>query len=189
MFDDLITYSAPPPNRAGKCDGEQEHHMPEGAVMVAFAMHLLRTAPGVAEHGKRFDFQGWLGKRGFIRKSSMGTTQYGGVYANADGQRVVVNPSSGRGDVVADAGGISIVAECKGGIINTRHSGQLSRLRQGLCETVGLSLASPVITGRRQIAVVPRTKATETLAQRMADRALAPESKSLSWMDAAMCLT
>lgn len=181
MFDDLITHSAPPPNRIGKCDGDQEHHLPEGAVMMAFAMHLLRNAPGVrevaihpdGEHGKRFDFHGWLGKRRFIRKSSMGTTQYGGVYVTADGQTVVVNPSSGRGDVVADAGGISIVAECKGGIINTRHAGQVSRLRQGLCETVGLSLASPVIPGRRQIAVVPKTKATEALARRMAARALA----------------
>ena len=36
--------------------------------MVAFAMHLLRTVPGLkhvaihpdGEHGKRFDFLGWL---------------------------------------------------------------------------------------------------------------------------------
>ncbi len=25
MFDDLITYSAPPSNRVGKCDGDQAH--------------------------------------------------------------------------------------------------------------------------------------------------------------------
>lgn len=49
MFDDLITYSAPPPNRLGKCEGDHEHHLPEGAVMVAFAMHLLRTVPGLRE--------------------------------------------------------------------------------------------------------------------------------------------
>jgi hypothetical protein len=30
MFDDLITYSAPPPNRSGKCEGDHEHHLPEG---------------------------------------------------------------------------------------------------------------------------------------------------------------
>ena len=72
MFDDLITHRAPPPNRLGSCEGEHEQHLAEGAVMVAFAMHLLRTVPGLhavsihpnGEHGKRFDFQGWLGKRG-----------------------------------------------------------------------------------------------------------------------------
>jgi hypothetical protein len=53
----------------------------------------------------------------------------------------VVNPSSGRGDVVAEGQGFGIVAECKGVIVNTRHAGQTSRLRQGLCETIGLSLA------------------------------------------------
>ena len=63
------------------------------------------------------------------------------------------------------------MAECKGGIVNTRHAGQTSRLRQGLCETIGLSLASPAIEGRRQFAVVPRTKVTESLARRMAARA------------------
>ncbi|MDR6661282.1 hypothetical protein J2W51_003868 [Tardiphaga robiniae] len=139
MFDDLITYNAPPPNRVGQCDDDQEHHLPEGAVMVAFAMHLLRTTPGLCEvaihpdgeHGKRFDFRVWLGGQGFIRRSSMGTTQYGGAYSTDNGQSVIVNPSSGRGDVVAASKGANIVAECKGGIINTRHPGQLSRLRKG----------------------------------------------------------
>ena len=66
MFDNLITHRVPPPNRVGMCDGEHEQHLPEGAVMVAFAMHLLRTVPGLrevsihpdGEHGKRFDFSG-----------------------------------------------------------------------------------------------------------------------------------
>lgn len=49
MFDDLITHHAPPPNRVGKCDGESEQHLSEGAVMVAFAMHPLRTAPALRE--------------------------------------------------------------------------------------------------------------------------------------------
>jgi hypothetical protein len=179
MFDDLITHRTPPPNRVGKCDRDQEQHLPEGAVMVAFAMHLLRTVPGVrmvsihpdGEHGKRFDFQTWLGRRGFTMTAPLGTTSYGGTYVVSGGKTIVVNPSSGRGDVVAEGEGISIIAECKGGIINTRHAGQLSRLRQGLCETIGLSLASPIIEGRRQFAVVPRTKATEALANRMAKRA------------------
>jgi hypothetical protein len=147
--------------------------------MVAFAMHLLRTAPALrevsihpdGEHGKRFDFQGWLGRRGFTLKSPMGKTSYGGTYCAPDGRTIIVNPSSGRGDVVAEGEGTSVVAECKGGIINTRHAGQLSRLRQGLCEVVGLSLASPPVEGRRQFVVVPRTKVTENLARRMAGRA------------------
>lgn len=41
---------------------------------------------------------------------------------------IVVHPASGNGDVVAGAGGMIISAECKGGIINTRHPGQVSRL-------------------------------------------------------------
>ncbi|MFB6417723.1 hypothetical protein [Bradyrhizobium tunisiense] len=176
MFDDLITHRAPPPSRVDMCDGEHEQHLPEGAVMVAFAMHLLRTVPGVrevsihpdGEHGKRFDFSGWLGKRGFVMISGLGTTAYGGRYTDGGGKTIVVNPSSGRGDVVAECNGMCIVAECKGGIVNTRHAGQLSRLRQGLCEVIGLSLATPLAEGRRQFAVVPRTKVTETLAGRMA---------------------
>jgi hypothetical protein len=179
MFDDLITQRAPPPNRVGMCDGEHEQHLPEGAVMVAFAMHLLRTVPGLSEvliypdgeHGKRFDFTGWLSKRGFVMTSGLGKTAYGGTYANADGKTIVINPSSGRGDVVVESDGMRIVAECKGGIVNTRHAGQLSRLRQGLCEVIGLSLATPLVEGRRQFAVVPRTRVTETLAGRMAARA------------------
>ena len=42
-FEDLVTALAPPPNRVGKSDGGHEHHLYEGAVMVAYAMHLLRT--------------------------------------------------------------------------------------------------------------------------------------------------
>jgi hypothetical protein len=82
MFDDLITHRPPPPNGVGKCDGEHEEHLPEGAIMVPFAMHLLRTVPGLrevsihpdGEHGKRFDCQGWLGKCGFMMKAAAGTT-------------------------------------------------------------------------------------------------------------------
>jgi hypothetical protein len=42
-LDDLIRELAPPPNRVGNCAGDREHHLDGGAVMVAFAMHLLRT--------------------------------------------------------------------------------------------------------------------------------------------------
>ena len=63
----------------------------------------------------------------------------------------------------------TITAECKGGIINTRHAGQASRLRKGLCEAVGLLMASP--KAGRQVAVVPKTETKVRLAQRLAPRA------------------
>ena len=65
MYDDLVTFRTPPEKRAKKCDGEFEHYLSEGAVMLAFALHLLRSIPNLnqvaihpdGEHGKRFDFQ------------------------------------------------------------------------------------------------------------------------------------
>jgi hypothetical protein len=174
-FDDLITALAPPPNRLGMADGEHEHHLYEGAVMVAYAMHLLRTGPTNevhihpdGEHGKQFDFPRWLGRRGFFKIASTGKTTYGGTYLNGDGRTVIINPKSGHGDVVAVVGNQTILAECKGGIINTRHSGQVSRLYKGLCETVGLLMATP--SPGRQVAVVPHTEATLRLAIRLAPR-------------------
>ena len=174
-FEDLVTALEPPPNRAGKSEGAHEHHLYEGAVMLAYAMHLLRTegAQDVrihpdGEHGKQFDFAGWLGRREFAKLSSIGSTPYGGVYRNPAGQTITVNPRSGLGDVVAEIGGHSISAECKGGIINTRHPGQVSRLYKGLCETVGMLMATP--SQDRQVAVVPLTESTLRLAERLAPR-------------------
>lgn len=174
-FEDLVTALAPPPNRAGKSDGPEEHHLYEGAVMLAYAMHLLRTQ-GVrdvrihpdGEHGKQFDFAAWLGRRAFSKISSLGSTSYGGVYRNPVGLTITINPKSGRGDVVADVGDHIISAECKGGIINTRHPGQVSRLYRGLCETIGLLMATP--SQGRQVAVVPLTEGTIRLAERLAPR-------------------
>lgn len=174
-FEDLVTALAPPPNRVGKSDGPEEYHLYEGAVMVAYAMHLLRSqcAREVrihpdGEHGKQFDFAGWLLRREFTKVSSLGTTSYGGVYRNAADQTIIVNPKSGLGDVVADVGDHIVSAECKGGIINTRHSGQVSRLYRGLCETVGLLMATP--SQGRQVAVVPLTDGTVRLAERLVAR-------------------
>jgi hypothetical protein len=100
-FDDLVSELAPPPNRVGKCEGDSERHLPEGAVMMAFAMHLLRTTSARevlvhpdGEHGKRFDFAGWLAKHGFERTTRTGTTSYAGRYVQHDGQAIVVNPAS-----------------------------------------------------------------------------------------------
>lgn len=174
-LEDLVTALAPPPNRAGKSDGPDEHHLYEGAVMLAYAMHLLRTqgARNVrihpdGEHGKQFDFSTWLGRRDFAKISSLGSTTYGGVYRDPAGQMITVHPKSGLGDVVGEVGNHVISAECKGGIINTRHPGQVSRLYRGLCETVGLLMATP--SQGRQVAVVPLTDSTLRLAERLAPR-------------------
>lgn len=174
-FEDFVIALAPPPNRVGKSDGPEEHHLYEGAVMLAYAMHLL-SAQGAkdvrihpdGEHGKQFNFAAWLRRRDFTKVSSMGSTTYGGVYQNHAGQTITVHPKSGLGDVVADLGDQVISAECKGGIINTRHPGQVSRLYRGLCETVGLLMATP--SQGRQVAVVPLTESTLRLAQRLAPR-------------------
>ena len=174
-FEDLVTQLEPPPNRVGKCEGGHEHHLYEGAVMVAYAMHLIRTegcrlvkVHPDGEHGKQFNFSQWLDRRGFRKASSIGTTSYGGLYRDSDGREIIVNPKSGLGDVVAEKNGTIISAECKGGIINTKHSGQVSRLYKGLCETVGLLMATP--SPGRQVAVVPHTKGTLRLAERLASR-------------------
>lgn len=174
-FDDLVTALAPPANRIGKSDGPHEHHLYEGAVMIAYSMHLLRTGDAQhvrihpdGEHGKQFDFAGWLLRRDFGKVSGVGSTTYGGVYQNATGQTITVNPKSGVGDVVAQVGDYILSAECKGGIINTRHAGQVSRLYRALCETIGLLMASP--SQGRQVAVVPLTAGTMRLAQRLARR-------------------
>ncbi len=175
-FDDLIAEREPPPKRVGKSFGPLEHHFYEGAVMVAYAMHLLRTTAAKevrihpdGEHGKQFDFTGWLTRRGFNKVSATGTTSYGGQYLNpSTGHVIVVNPKSGLGDVVAQADDVLIVAECKGGAINTRHPGQVSRLAKGLHETVGQLLSKPLLG--RQVAVVPLTDRTRAIAQQLAPR-------------------
>jgi hypothetical protein len=45
MLDNLVTHRPPPPNRVKSCEHDVEHHLSEGAVMLAFAFHLLRTMP------------------------------------------------------------------------------------------------------------------------------------------------
>lgn len=179
MLDNLIRFHAPAGERATKAEGGVEHHLTEGAVMIAFAMHLFRTVPDLkhvavhpdGEHAKHFDFAVWLAAQGFERIETKGSTTYGGLYRDPENRTILVNPKSGVGDVVADLSGGSFVAECKGGVINSKHAGQQSRLRKGLCETVGLSLAAERVEGRRQFAVVPSTAATKSLAGKMSARA------------------
>jgi hypothetical protein len=179
MLDGLITTSPPPSKRIRGCEGEFERHFSEGAVMIAFGMHLLRVVPGLTsveihpdgEHGKRFKFRDWLNGNGFEHSPSGGKTDYAGTYRNAAGQSIVVEVTSGVGDVIAEIAGRRFVAECKGGVINTKHPGQTSRLKKGLCEAVGLSLCAQADSGTRHFAVAPRTSVTEKWAKRMAARA------------------
>jgi hypothetical protein len=176
MFQDLIVELDPPPNRLGKCIGGKERHLPEAAVMLAYGMHLLQTVPALAtielhpdgEHAKRFEIVPWLSARGFVLKERHGTTAYCGTYVR-DEQLIRITSISGKGDVVARTHDATIIAECKGGIVNTSHAGPTSRLRKGLCEAVGLLMASP--KAGRQVAVVPHTETTLRLARRLAPRA------------------
>ena len=174
MFHDLIVELDPPTSRRGKCEGK-ERHLTEAAVMLAYGLHLLRTVPNLrrvelhpdGEHAKRFEIVEWLSARGFAMKASQGRTAYCGTYENEQ-QTIVVTSTPGKGDVVAQTNDGMIVAECKGGIINTSHAGQRSRLRKGLCEAVGLLMARD--KGGRQVAVVPNTETTLKLAQKLIPR-------------------
>jgi hypothetical protein len=181
MLDGLIRMHVPEQKRALRAIGGIEHHLTEGAVMVSFAIHLLGAVPKLrhvalhpdGEHAKHFDFAAWLMMQGFARESAVGRTTYGGLYASARGLTILINPKSGVGDVVADIDGQSLVAECKGGVINSTHAGHLSRLRKVLCETVGLSLATQRCDGLRQFAVVPKTLTTAALAKKISTRSMA----------------
>jgi hypothetical protein len=170
---DLITEKEPPPNRKLRCDRAMERHLTEAAVMLrctsrrrrqAFpSSRFIRTASTVSV--LRSD-HGW--RRGFKLVTPSGATSYGGRYER-NGLTVVVSSIPGLGDVEATVAGKKVVAECKGGIVNTRHAGQLSRLRRGLCEAVGLLMTRP--RGERQFAVVPHTPTTLALARKMLPRA------------------
>lgn len=174
-YDDLIIERVPPDLRSSKCDGPHERHLSEGAVMLAYAMHLFRlgvTGPvGInpdGEHGKRFPFRDWLSRRGFNLVGLNGSTSYGGLYRDGQGREIVIRVAPGLGDVTATLNGGRVFAECKGGIINTKHSGQISRLAKGLRETIGQLMATP--PGGLQVAVVPDTPTTRRLAEKLAPR-------------------
>ena len=174
MFDDLIRFHTPEGKRAAQAESGIEHYLDEGAVMVAFAMHLLRTLPDLKHvaihpdgmHGKTFDFATWLRGQGYELTKPKGTTSYGGLYASAEGRTLEVYPMPGLGDVV----GGNITAECKGGVLNSTHAGQTSRLRKGLNEAIGQSMTSEIVVGKRQFVVVPKAAASEALAKKISTR-------------------
>lgn len=171
-----ITYREPPPKRIKYADGGVEHVFSEGAIQLAFAFYLLQKFPEMShievhpdgEHGKRFDIRGFLERRGFELTQSQGSTNYGGTYNNRT-HSVLVSPTPGRGDVVASLPDQTIVAECKGGVINSTHAGQKSRLRSGLHEVIGQLMARSS-EGELQFAVVPYTKETAKVAEKLRPR-------------------
>ncbi len=121
-------------------------------------------------HAKQFDICGWLKNEGFKRIAERGKTREAGTYTRCH-QTLEVEFMPGRGDVVADLKGRRVVVETKGGIINTRHPGQQSRLRRHLYEAVGMLLDGPN-DADRLIAAVPLHRETQKIARRMAGRCL-----------------
>lgn len=119
--------------------------------MLAYGMHLLRAVPELrtvtlhldGEHAKRFEIARWLSAQGFVRNELPGKTAFVGTYVCGE-QSIVVASIPGKGDVVAMTPEGTIIAECKGGIMNTRHAGQTSRLRKGLCEAAGSMNSKPL---------------------------------------------
>jgi hypothetical protein len=171
-----LTYNEPPEKRRAAAVGGVEHYFSEAAVMLAFALHLLERdgSSGLVhihpdgQHALGFDIVGFLWAKGFVLAESLGSTAYGGRYARG-GEAIVVRPTSGHGDVLGEINGRKVVAECKGGVINSRHPGQKSRMRRGLSELIGQLMVLPA-DGARQVAVLPNTPETERLARRLSPR-------------------
>ena len=170
----FIDLRDPPPKRRLSCDDNQEKHFTEAAVMIAFALYLLENGATAVElhpdgeHGKRHDLKVNLESHGFSLNSPIGTTQYGGVYRRGR-QTLTIALRPGLGDVIGRIGDQTVVAECKGGIINTRHSGQASKLRKGLFETIGMLLTRP-LAHERLVVVMPATIAIRRVAIRVLPR-------------------
>ncbi|HTT82300.1 MAG TPA: hypothetical protein VMF67_02350 [Rhizomicrobium sp.] len=145
--------------------------------MLAFAMYLFDSGAievhiyPDGEHGKRFAIHDWLVANGFRHENSLGKTVYAGTYLRGS-HRLTVSVKSGNGDVVGELEGRTVFAECKGGVINSRHAGVAPRLRRGLCEAIGLLFVRDP-EHERLIAVVPDTETTSRLASRLAKRAKA----------------
>lgn len=165
--------------RSAKAEGGVERRMTEAAVMIAVAMHFMAEQRRLGEigavsmhpdgeHAKQFNIIDCLSGHGFSRLNGIGSTLYGGLYGRGE-DRVIVNPKSGLGDVSAVVGGQLMIAECKGGVINSKHGGVLSKTRSGLSELVG-QLMVLEDNGARQLAVRPFTVQALTLAERLAPR-------------------
>lgn len=170
---------APSAKRAAFAEGGVERRMYEAAVMIAVARYLIEQQhfhgqPGSVfihpdgQHDAQFSFVDCLRMIKFERVEAMGRTKFGGRYVSGEDE-IVVFPKSGLGDVTADVGGRRVIAECKGGTLNSRHAGIQSRARTSLSELIGqLMVLSD--DGSRQIAVRPWSRQSQDLAERLAPR-------------------
>jgi hypothetical protein len=125
----FVTDYLPPEKRRSSATGGIERRFTEAAVQLAFALHLLEQSGDETatvyvhpdgEHAKIFAIPELLAECGFTRVAPVGKTPYGGRYQRGV-QSVVVHPRSGQGDVVGIMAGRRIVAECKGGVINSNR--------------------------------------------------------------------
>lgn len=170
----FLVAKEPPPNRVGKHLDTHELHMPELLVMIAAAEWLFKL--GVNEvrihpdgmHLKDIDVDAFLVPRRFERRSATGRSKKTGEFKR-NNQTLILHSLPGLGDVVGLLNGTEIEIETKGGCVNSKHAGQLSKLRKGLSEAVGQAMASPR-NGVRLIAVVPRHTETQKLAERLVHR-------------------
>ena len=173
----FVTRHKAPDKRATyvAADNGMEFKLTEGAVQIAVALAFLADPESCGcaeiypdgEHAKRFPIRQFLIERGFRHTEMLGTKEYGGVYVQGD-TRLTVNPKAmhGRGDVVSAIGGVTIRAECKGGTINSKHSGVQSRLRSGFAELIGQAMAMEE-NGDRHVIAMPLTDLTEKQADRL----------------------
>ena len=151
-----------------------EEILPEGAVMLALAEWLFSLSAGSVSvhpdgmHLKAFGMAEMITAMGFTRTESSGRTDVGGLWTRGD-DVLRVHPSPGFGDVVATLGSQRIEIEAKGGVLNTRHPGQVSRLRRGLHEAVGQLMACERQV-ERLVAAVPDHPETRRAASRLAPR-------------------
>lgn len=172
----FVTDYHPPEKRRAFVEGGIERRFTEAAVMLAFALHLFASSEGEAtvaihpdgEHAKIFDIVRFMSMVGFVRAAPMGRTVYGGRYVRGP-QTLIINPTSGKGDVVGEIAGRKVIAECKGGVVNSTHNGQRSRTRKGMSELIGQLMILPA-NGDRHVAVLPETYDTARLAPVLAVR-------------------
>lgn len=171
----------PSEKRATYAEGGIERRMYEAAVMVAVSQHLIDLQRQCGENGKvsihpdgqhdrQYSFREALGALGFQRCEALGKTEFGGRYRHGDDE-ITVFPQSGRGDVTAHVEGRLVMVECKGGTLNSRHAGVLSRARSSLSELIGQLMVLPD-DGARHIAARPWSKQSEELARRLAPRCI-----------------
>ena len=169
-----IIEKQPAKGRKSKCEGSLERHLYEPAVMLAAANWMfecgaerVRMYPD-GMHAKQFNICAWLEKEGFKKVAPKGKTRDSGEYVR-NRHTLIVEFKPGQGDIVAEVRGCRIVVEAKGGITNTNHAGQKSKLRKHIYEAVGMLLGNSY-GADRLIAAVPRHTETEKIACKIAER-------------------